>query len=307
MAEELVQKHPLLSQIIQGTTAVPKAIGKLIDTVSDQIGLGLNPVHIRRKAKAEADASVIGATARAEVDAIEAKSKIEINELNERVAERVKRKEQRRQKNIEEVTAKAAHEINDQVVDEPVDQDWVSMFFDNCQDVSNDEMQLVWGRILAGEVAKPGSFSRSTIAFVKTLDNKTAELFTKFCTYLWKLGDNYVPIVREDDYKTESRTIQFAELVKLDSLGLIRFEPLSGFSVTFGVATVNTPFTYFESSFLLSRSFNDVSSSTIDVGKCLITDLGVELSSIAGSIGNMEYRDGVLNYYRSNGWIILGN
>lgn len=307
MSGQIVPQNTWYSMLLQGTTAVPKSIAKLFDTVSDQIGLFLEPVHIKRKAVAEADAAIVSAKATAEIREVEVTSKLRIDNIQDRAAERTRKKEQRRQQNIESINAKAANELPDDVSEKPVDPDWVAQFFESCQDVSNDDMQQLWARILAGEVTTPGSFSRRTMAFVKTIDHKTAGLFTKFCTCIWKIDNNITPIIFEQDIGGESSLFKFTELVLLDSLGLIRFEPLSGFRLTFSNPTVQSPFSYFDHKYLLSKTFSGSTTPEMEIGKCMISEIGVELSSIAGSTSNHVYRDRVIDLLRSKGWIILGN
>jgi hypothetical protein len=66
MPEDNPQASPdCLMALITGTTAVPVSIAKLIDTVGEQVGLFLEPYHIRRKGKAEADVTVAKAEAKA--------------------------------------------------------------------------------------------------------------------------------------------------------------------------------------------------------------------------------------------------
>ncbi len=60
-------KPDWIISLIQGTTAVPKSVAKLIDTVGDQIGLFLEPVHIRRKGQAESDVLLAEAKAKVEI------------------------------------------------------------------------------------------------------------------------------------------------------------------------------------------------------------------------------------------------
>lgn len=66
----------------------------------------------------------------------------------------------KKQNNIDNVVSFAAQTISTQssVSEESVDNDWVTRFFDSVADVSSEEMQMIWGKILAGEVNEPGSF-----------------------------------------------------------------------------------------------------------------------------------------------------
>src|SRR5712691_8920424 len=99
--------------------------------------------------------------------------------------------------------AKAAKEMPESVSDKPVEQDWVSRFLEDCQDVSNEDMQTVWGRLLAGEVTKPGSFSFRTLATVKMLRPEVANLFTRLCSFVWLNQRVPTAIIPQPDFLEE--------------------------------------------------------------------------------------------------------
>jgi len=75
------------------------------------------------------------------------------------------------------------------VAQEPVKEDWAAQFFEHCQDVSDEQMQVVWSKILAGEVAQPCSFSMRTLHAVKMLRSGDANTFTAYCRFLWSACD----------------------------------------------------------------------------------------------------------------------
>jgi len=56
-----------------------------------------------------------------------------------------------------------------------IDEDWMNQFTRYAEDASSEQLQQVWGRVLAGEVREPGSFSRHTLRFIAELDKETAE------------------------------------------------------------------------------------------------------------------------------------
>ncbi|WP_426060313.1 DUF2806 domain-containing protein [Hymenobacter sp. B1770] len=92
------------------------------------------------------------------------------------------------QLNIEAINGFAANALENetQVSDEPVSQTWINRFYRTGGDVSEPEIQAIWGRILAGEVKQPGSFSLRTIGFLSTLTQSEANDFQRLCSYLWK-------------------------------------------------------------------------------------------------------------------------
>ena len=175
--------------LIEGTTAVPRSVGKLIETIGDQIGLFLEPTHIRRKGQAEADVTVAAPRAKADIEVVQLQNKLALHKIQDRADERVRRLKAKRQKNLEAIAAQAALQLPAHVSDQPVDEDWVAQFLDHCQDVSNENMQSVWARLLAREVGKPGSFSLRTLALVRVMSRNDADMFTRFCSVLWETPD----------------------------------------------------------------------------------------------------------------------
>lgn len=56
-----------------------------------------------------------------------------------------------------------------------LDEDWLNQFRRYAEDASSENLQQLWGRILAGEINSAGSFSRHTLRFMAELDQVTAE------------------------------------------------------------------------------------------------------------------------------------
>lgn len=51
----------------------------------------------------------------------------------------------------------------------------MNQFIRFAKDASSERLQQVWGRVLAGEIVRPGSFSQHTPRFVAELDKETAD------------------------------------------------------------------------------------------------------------------------------------
>ena len=97
--------------------------------------------------------------------------------------QRLQYQEQKRQINIKSVVGQTAELLGDKsVADIEPDHDWTARFFNDVQDVSSEEMQSLWAKILAGEVERPGSTSIRALGILKNLDKSTARLFERFCS-----------------------------------------------------------------------------------------------------------------------------
>jgi hypothetical protein len=262
---------------------------KLIEAVRDAVGVVYEPTRIRRKAKAEADAAVILA-----------RSQIEVREIEVRASERLIRRELRRQENIEKITRKAVDALPAAVSKEPVDQDWISRFFENCQDIGNEEMQSLWAKLLAGEVAKPGTFSLRTLRVIRDLARDDALLFTNFCRFVWVIpGVGLSPIVHDLENTCFAEAgLPFTSFLHLASLGLIEFNEIAGFNLK-GVSKI--PAFYYGRQHLISLPEG---KKDLEIGRALLTSAGKELTPIAGSQPMESYRTSVIEWWKSRGWSV---
>lgn len=81
------------------------------------------------------------AEAEAKADLIKAQSEIGIADLQRRAANRWMAEEAQRQKNMEDITAKALPQLNEGAKPDSMDNDWIANFFDKCRIMSDNEMQ----------------------------------------------------------------------------------------------------------------------------------------------------------------------
>ena len=77
--------------------------------------------------------------------------------LKTRANIRINHQNLRKQKNLESIVGKAYNELIDKKLEteEEVDEDWITRFFSTAEDISDEQVQTLWARILAGEVLKP--------------------------------------------------------------------------------------------------------------------------------------------------------
>ena len=155
----------------------------LVEKISDAIGGYFRPWQIKRVAQAEADAEKIKALAH-----------LEITELQRRALKRFIAEEAKKQDNMESITSKAFPMIDDDSKPQEIEDDWIINFFDKCRLISDEEMQNLWAKILAGEANSPGKFSKRTVNFLGSLDKSDATLFKTLCCYAWVIG-NHAPLI----------------------------------------------------------------------------------------------------------------
>lgn len=85
------------------------------------------------------------------------------------------------QQNIEEIMAMALSFCPDVTSNGQPDSDWVERFIALCEDTSNESMQKLWAKILAGETVSPGTFSIKSLQTLKQMTQREADALQK-CT-----------------------------------------------------------------------------------------------------------------------------
>jgi uncharacterized repeat protein (TIGR03899 family) len=145
--------------------------------------------------------------------------------LEDRTLERLNFQEAKKQLNIENVTAFAAEQLKNEqpVTDEPLDEDWTTRFFKIAEEVSNEEMQAIWGKILAGEIKQPKSYSLRTLELIRNLSKSEADIFMKVANFAIKSGSkNYIFIGKDEKVMTEKFNVSYMEIAALTESGLIQ-------------------------------------------------------------------------------------
>lgn len=256
-----------------------KPADTLIKKVSSAIGGIFEPWQIKRVAKAEAEASLVNA-----------KAEIEITDLHRRAMHRFVEEEASRQENMEEITKKALPQLENESDPSRMEDDWVTNFFDKSRIVSDNEMQDLWARVLAGEANSPGTYSKRTVNFLGDLDKKDAELFLALCSFGWFVG-SFTPLIFDEEASIyNDKGLNFSTLTHLDTIGLIQFNNLTGFArrglpEKFTVAYCGQPL------MLTRKSEKD---TKLSVGKVLLTQVGRELALVCQASGV----DGFVDYVK---------
>lgn len=94
--------------------------------------------------------------------------------LSQRAERRERMNKERQQSNLEKIMALALDFCPDYVADMDVDPDWFQQYCDLVLNISNQTMQQLWAKILAGEIGQPGSFSLKTLFLLQRMSYKEA-------------------------------------------------------------------------------------------------------------------------------------
>lgn len=265
---------------------VSRTVRTLVERFSDAVGTALEPWQKNRTAKADAKADVTRAL-----------GKSLASDIQRRGIQRFVTQSAYEQINIESILRKTIPMIKDKGRPKEIEQDWIINFIDKSKLISDEQMQLYWASVLAGETDTPGKFSKRTVNALASLDKSDAEKFSSLCNFNWIIGANQ-PLIfdhNNDIYKTNG--VNFAILTHLDTIGLIKFDPLAGYVKD----ELPEKFVIQYHKTLLGVNLKQGSENKLNIGNAILTVVGRELATTIVPKQITDLPKYVEEYYKSKG------
>ena len=228
--------------LLPDTAPGEKLLLRVWDTlIRDGIGALLSPWQIRRegRARAEVRAEEMARLAQAEQDIadiragrkridvkgniVETPAEEETNYVHLDISGLLRKahneellREAKRQINLSRIALateeEAAIEQDSEVASEQPDPDWLSKWRTSAQDVSDEEMQQLWARILSGELKRPGSYSFHAVELLSRLSAADARIVSEIAPYV---VDGFIP-------KGADKEFGFGKLLIMQELNIIQ-------------------------------------------------------------------------------------
>ena len=98
--------------------------------------------------------------------------------------------------------------------------DWFIRYYEASGNISDKEMQILWAKILAGEIEKPSSYSLRTLDVLRNISKEEAERFVKICNAAIKIESGKYAIPADHDYISKN-IINYSDILMLEEIGLI--------------------------------------------------------------------------------------
>lgn len=276
----------LIEVIAQGTGAItqPYLIKKNADAKAYEIGVISKAIEENQNSIQKIDYK----EARVSLRSLDKESIKEINSLTQRAENRIEYQEQKRQQNIECVTQIAAEQLDAEITvsEEKVDEDWIARFFSFAQDVSNEEMQGLWGRILAGEVKSPKSFSLRALDIIRNLSKSEAEIFSKVSNYAIKSENDDFLFKGRNNLLTRKFNLSFNEIALLKELGLLHTSEITNYTYSTN-RKPSSPYLLFGKTVVIMK--NKANTPEYKIPVYLFTTIGKELLKLILIEPNFEY------------------
>ena len=193
----------------------------------------------------------------------------------------------RQEENLESILEKTEEQISiaEDISETAVNEDWLTRFFGIAKDVSTDEMQFIWGKILAGEIEKPGSFSLRTLETIRNISPDEAKLFEKILPFVVSSGAaQFIPA---DLISFSEFGITYGHIIQLDECGMVYSNGATSLNIKAGPNEKDQYMLHSGNEVLLASNPTNVELQN-DLRVYPLTRSAIELMSILDSSTNHD-------------------
>lgn len=181
--------------------------------------------------------------------------------------------------------------------DKPIEDDWLYSWRDSAGRVSASELQDLWGRVLAGEVKQPGSYSMRTLEFLKGLSKTEAELISKAARFV--IGQR---IYRNKEKFLEKEGLIFSHLLFLQDIGVLSGVEAVGLNTTYKSIDADKFFLPLVASNKIMLLEHEDQAKNVKAEVYLLTQVGIEVLKLASFQVDEEYFEAVAKDYAKQGY-----
>jgi len=226
-------------------------------------------------------------------------------ELGDRAVQHFASRIIREQKNREDITRIAVDELREEPPtedsDAEIEEDWLNKFSEFAATTSNEEMKFYLGKILAGEICNPNSFSAASIQTLTTISYAVAKKFETLCSFSLGLP-GLVAVVTAPYGRAEQNGllelgVSYNDLCNLRVTGLL----MPDLSSTFDFATLQAHPTFdFCGNKSLFQPLDENPPSLATEHVILFSNAGIELRRIISMNPNPAYIVKLQEWLRGN-------
>lgn len=165
-----------------------------------------------------------------------------------------------------------------------VDDDWLHAWRENAGRVSSQDLQRLWGSVLAGEVKSPGTYSIRTLDFLRTLSRKEAEQISMLATFALEGR-----IIRSEKAYLEAKGVTFDLLLRMQQLGVVSGVEGVGLSTSFRTQTEGAYMRALRSHGKAVIVKNEDPSKELKLEVYLLTEVGGQILGLGQFSPDLEY------------------
>ncbi len=255
-----------------------EAIGKGIEAfnkVTTLVDKVLSPGITRRQANADAEATIQEALARRVSGYIdEFPSHPEVIDLLATCGGRAG------VTNLSRILQSAQSQLTDDAMPELIGDDWFANFREKAKTCSDEEFAKLWASLLAGEVNRPGSYSRKTVNILADMDTQSAYIFASLCKYALTTETGIVLVVPKENI---GRKVGDHGLSMLRGLGLVDFVEGHDLQLSIGINLLG-----YDGGLLEVRNDSSSTRVMVNTGSVHFTPFGRQLAGLCLPVGDQE-------------------
>jgi len=197
---------------------------------------------------------------------------------------RLQYQQAKKQQNIESVIGKTVLELGDKTPDskEDVNEDWYTRFFNIVEDISDDEMQTLWSKILAGEVLKPRTYSLRLLEVLRNISKEELDLIIKIAPYV------SADFIFYYEGMLEKYNITYSMILSLDELGIINSDSFIQKELSF-VPNENKKLIFLNDTLICLANNISSENKKISIPIFKITEIGLKIFKLANINNNMDF------------------
>lgn len=184
-----------------------------------------------------------------------------------------------------------------------VNEEWLERFMDSAGFVSTEEIQIIWGKILANEFENPGTTPPNMIRILSEITPDLAMVFRKICSMkilIFPLSEQedilrafnsvFVPYTKNEE-QLRGMGVSFKALNELETLGVIKLDIINGY-ITQGIENKKVLICVGNKLEVISEHNDDY----IPIGNVILTSVGEALQKITDSEEIPQYYEMIKKY-----------
>ncbi len=177
-----------------------------------------------------------------------------------------------------------------------VNDDWLFRWRDSASQVSTEELQYLWGRLLAGEVKSPGTYSLRTLEFLRNLSQREAEAIATLSQFVID-----TVIFRDATELLEDAGVTYGFLMNMQQLGVLAGVEAIGLSATWKTVAEDRFVKALISNSMVLVVTADDPGMTITLPAYQVTEIGQQVLRLGSFPSNIHYLKKVSEHLKIQG------
>jgi hypothetical protein len=179
-----------------------------------------------------------------------------------------------------------------------IDDDWIHTWYEFAGKVSCEDLQRMWGSILAGEVKSPGKYAIRTLDFLRLLTKNEAECIAKIAPFV--LADG---IYCHQNQCMSDNGITFDLLLHIQSLGIVTGIGTHGMKKILQLNELSPAVSILCNNKALFVE-NDKKKNRIEIPMYPLTTIGIQIMSLGQFEANIDFMYFIGRQIKSQGFCV---